>query len=61
MYDFGDASKNMEFYGQATPPELDISHIHQVPIALFVGEQDPLANTVDNRWVRDQIRSVVHY
>ena len=61
MYDYEDVAKNTLYYGQSTPPELNISHINQVPIALFVGELDPLANPNDSRWVRSQIRSVVHY
>ena len=30
--------KNMKKYGQATPPEIDVSKISHVPIAMFVGK-----------------------
>jgi len=28
---------------------------------MFVGTQDELANTVDNKWAKNQIKSIVHY
>lgn len=61
MYDYDDSDSNMQQYGQPTPPQLDISHIHQVPIAMFVGKKDGLATPSDCQWVKSQISSVVHY
>ena len=46
-------SKNKEMYGQAEPPIIDIKEITEVPVAMFVGRQDSLANVIDNRWVKD--------
>lgn len=58
-FDYGE--ENMQHYGQDTAPELDISRINQVPIGMFVGMQDVAANYLDNRWVKSQIKSGVHY
>ena len=40
---------------------IDITEITDIPIAMFVNKQDTLANVNDNRWLRDQLQSVVHY
>ena len=45
-YDFG-LEKNMEKYGQETPPEFDLSNIKDIPIALFCGKEDLLASPGD--------------
>ena len=58
-FDYGD--DNISHYGKSTVPELSLSHVSRVPVAMFVGKQDPLANTGDCQWVRDQMHSVVHY
>jgi hypothetical protein len=39
-YDYHNATKNLEEYGQSSPPEIDISSISQVPISMFVGKLD---------------------
>lgn len=44
-----------------TPPAIDLKEITEVPIAMFVGKQDTLANINDNRWLRDELQTVVHY
>ena len=59
-YDYGKKG-NMEHYRQRYPPQIDIKEITDVPIAMFVNKQDTLANVNDNRWLRDQLQSVVHY
>ncbi|CDW83495.1 ab-hydrolase associated lipase region family protein [Stylonychia lemnae] len=59
-YDFG-KTINLQKYGQAEPPVIEISNIQKVPVAMFVGTKDELANTIDNRWAKDQIKSIVHY
>lgn len=58
MYDYG--SDNMSMYGQAAVPQLSLAGI-DLPIAMFVGMEDPLANYQDCEWVRDQLDNVVHY
>lgn len=59
-YDYG-AAENMKRYGQPEPPSFDLTAIDQVPVAMFVGKQDDLADVLDTRWERDQIKSVVYY
>ena len=60
-FDYRDPKKNFEKYGQTRPPEIDISTISEVPIAMYVGKEDQIVDVDSNRWVRDQIKSVVHY
>ena len=51
----------MEKYGQETPPEIDISKIETVPICMFVGVQDQIVDVESNRWVKDQLKSLIFY
>jgi hypothetical protein len=51
-YNYG-KKRNRLLYGQEEPPFIDISEIVDVPIAMFVGSHDSLANIIDNRWVKD--------
>lgn len=46
-YDFG-KTKNQQIYGQAAPPIIDLTNIKKVPIAMFVGTKDELADVDDN-------------
>jgi len=62
QYDFGDPAANKRIYGQTTPPEIDMTKVEGVPVAMFVGTKDELADILDNRWLRDQLgKAVVHY
>ena len=54
------ADQNQKMYGQSTPPLLDLTSI-QLPIAMFVGKNDVLADPTDTQWVHSQVPSVVHY
>jgi len=56
MFSYGQ-SKNMDVYGTKEPPFIDIKEIKEVPIALFVGNRDILANLKDNRWLKDELGS----
>ena len=49
--------KNIEEYGQIEPPFIDIKEIKDVPIALFVGYHDMIANINDNRWLEQELGS----
>lgn len=62
--------ENFLHYGQATPPILDLRTYKNagVPLALFAGTTDLLADIEDTRWARDQILdggkgkyALVHY
>lgn len=59
-FDYGKKG-NYEHYRDKVPPLIDISEITEVPIAMFVNKQDTLANIYDNRWLKDQLQSLVHY
>lgn len=52
---------NLAKYGQKYPPEIDITGIDKVPVAMFVGEQDPLADMKDATWAYQSIPSAVHF
>lgn len=60
-YNYGSAKKNREAYGQDEPPLIDLQKIKEVPIAMFVGEQDNIVSVKDNRWLKTQLESMVHY
>lgn len=60
-FDYGDVWTNHLHYGHPTPPDIPIQGISKVPIAMFVGKVDPLGDPLDTRFLRDQIRNVVHY
>lgn len=46
-YDYG-SSHNEKVYGQKVPPTIDLTSISKVPIAMFVGTKDELADVKDN-------------
>lgn len=48
-------------YGQAIPPIIELSKIVNVPMALFVGKQDPLSNPAVGQWTKSHLNGVVHY
>jgi len=50
-------SKNMEIYGQELPPEYDLTRIKN-KICLFVGKDDVLATTDDNREFNDILKKI---
>ncbi|XP_067671210.1 lysosomal acid lipase/cholesteryl ester hydrolase-like [Haliotis asinina] len=58
MFDFGSAGANMEHYGQATPP---LYHPEQmeVPVVLFSGGMDFLADPTDVTWLRSRLTRTV--
>jgi hypothetical protein len=53
LYDWGSNAKNMEKYGQDTPPLVDLTSITEVPVAMFVGLEDDLGDPSDAQWARD--------
>lgn len=53
-FDFGE-TKNLEVYKQKTPPEIDLSQIKHVPIAMFWGNHDVIATVYDTNYTRDLI------
>jgi len=55
MYDFG-TDGNMEHYGQASPPLYDLSNI-ELPVHLFVGGADALADPADAQILKTELTS----
>jgi hypothetical protein len=61
-YDYGQ-TENQKIYGQASPPLIPIQNLQgKVPIAMFVGQKDELADPIDNEWAYGQMeKAVVFY
>lgn len=60
-YDYG-KEENWLRYGSYTPPNLDISKIKDVPIALFVGKQDDLSTPEVGQWTKNKVKdNIVYY
>ena len=38
-----------------------MENISIVPIGLFVGSEDELADATDNEWLKDQLKTLIHY
>jgi pimeloyl-ACP methyl ester carboxylesterase len=53
-YDFGSDEKNIARYGTPIPPEYDLNNV-QVPVALFVGDKDDLADPMDAQILADHL------
>lgn len=46
---------NMKKYNQSTPPEYDLKKI-KIPLAIFSGSKDILANPKDVAWFKEQVK-----
>lgn len=62
-FDYGDAAQNIKKYGVDKPPLLDVSQIgDRVPIAMYVGLEDVLAEKQDSLLLKEKLgEAVVHY
>ena len=58
FFDYGPVG-NYKKYKQFTPPEIDLTKLHLVPIGLFCGDGDELADTTDVNWLRTQLSKEV--
>jgi len=47
-------------YGQPTPVEYDVTRI-RTPVALFIGEEDELADPVDSKKLAQKLPNLVNY
>ena len=56
MYDYG--ADNMAHYNQSTAPVYNITNV-QVPVALYYGEQDWLADPTDVEYLRANLPMIV--
>jgi pimeloyl-ACP methyl ester carboxylesterase len=55
MFDYG-TDKNLEVYGQSTPPQYHPRDI-RVPVTLFWSDKDSLTQEDDFGWLEDELRS----
>lgn len=54
QYDYGNEQENIERYGSKEIPLLDIGNISaELPIALYAGNQDHIADPTDVAWLLD--------
>ena len=51
---------NYQKYGQSTPPEFDLTKI-TLPVGLFIGRNDFIADVQDNEDVRDILPNVAEF
>lgn len=51
----------MSLYGQPTPPEIDVTRITEIPIAIWAGAEDCLCDPKDIEWAKDTIPAVISY
>lgn len=49
----------MRAYNQPTPPIVDLTVLQKVPIGLYAGSDDELADVSDVAWLRTQLSSEV--
>ncbi len=59
-YDYNKEA-NFVLYGNAEPPEYDLSVIKDLPIILIGGEEDRLANPEDVKWLKEVLGTNVIY
>jgi len=55
--DFG-AKANIRVYGQKTPPEIDIRQISEVPIGIWSGAEDNIADVADVAWIVGNLKTL---
>ena len=58
MYDFGSLKENMLNYNQTTPPAYNLTQI-KVPVALYSGSNDWLADPIDVDVLRRTLPNLV--
>ena len=51
---------NLELYGSLYPPKIDLAQI-DVPLAMFVGNQDDLGTPEMGRWTLEQLSIKPYY
>lgn len=58
MFDYGSVNQNLKYYNQPTPPLYNIANIN-VPVALYYGTNDMLANVADIQFLRNNLPYIV--
>ena len=60
-YDYGSDQANIDHYGSKTIPLINLAKIAKVPVAMFVGLQDDLADPTDCRNVKAEVPTLSFY
>lgn len=60
LYDYG-KEENKKKYGTDCPPELNLDHVKDFPIALFSGQNDRLSHPKDVEWLEAKIKDTIIY
>jgi len=59
MFDYGSSKENLKHYPTPYPPEYNITKIDpKLPIALFSGDKDSLADTLDVRHIKAELPTI---
>ena len=58
-FDYGSVI-NYQKYGQTSPPEFNLTNI-QIPVGLFIGRNDHIADVKDNENVREILPNVARF
>ena len=61
QYDWGSDKANIEHYGTKVVPLITLEKIKKVPVAMFVGLQDPLADPTDTKLVKKKCETLSFY
>jgi len=59
-YDFDSKEKNIEYYGQELPPEIDVKKLSKVPITIFAAREDRFAGIKDAKWLFKELKTNTH-
>ncbi|KAK3097925.1 hypothetical protein FSP39_014569 [Pinctada imbricata] len=60
MYDYGSSRENMKHYNQSTPPDYPVQNIN-IPVALFTGPNDLLADPADVSYLTSSLPNIVQH
>ena len=56
QYDYGSDAANIAVYGSKVVPQMDLEKISKdLPIYLYSGEEDPLADVKDVKWLTQKL------
>ena len=58
-FDYGE-EQNLLVYFDKNPPEIPIENI-EIPIAMYIAEQDNIADLKDNKNVKSKLKNVVDF
>lgn len=57
QYDWGNET-NHKKYATSKPPEIKVRDIKNVPIVLYVGEDDSFSTIEDSKWLQKEVKTI---